>query len=137
MRDGSGPRITKTEAFKRLGVRPKNIRWSWSGRSDDGKVVGVTFWEDLLKREGERLVYEVAGYRPDVRTRPGFSELMDNLSWARDKCGGRIRFMIVKAEDIRAEPRRGVSHSPSDIVMKVTHLDTDTGAFRAEGPVRS
>jgi hypothetical protein len=51
-----------------------------------------------------QLVYENT-VNDSIRSRPGFSELMENLTWARDHCGGRFNVIIAKAKDPNAEPR--------------------------------
>src|SRR5688572_15784430 len=94
-----------TQAFAHFDTKPRNIQWSWSARSEDGKTVVVTLWQDLFSRMNGRLVYERPQAHEHVRRRPGFSELMKNLAWARDHCGGKFKVIVAKAKDPNADPR--------------------------------
>ena len=125
-------RWTHTQAFEHFGTRPRNVQWSWSARSEDGQTVVVTFWQDQFSRQGDHLIYSRPAYGPEVRRRPGFGELMENLAWARDYCDGRFNVIIAKAKDVNANPRSIEECFPSKMVMRVVELDTDTGAFLAE-----
>lgn len=90
-------------------------------------------WQDEIKREGGKLVY---GSRPrpaQEDKRPGASERLENLKWARDHCEGLVRVVIAIAKDVTASPREAESWFPQEkLVMRITHLDEVTGAFRAE-----
>jgi hypothetical protein len=126
-------RWTHTSAFAHFGTKPHNVQWSWSARSGDGKTVVVTLWQDLFTRERHRLIYSRPGSElsaPDRR--PGFRELMENLTWARDNCEGQFKIIIAIAKDVSAEPRAIAECFPSPMTMKLTHLDVSTGAFTAE-----
>ena len=67
-------KLTHKECFDFFGTVPKNPRWSWSGRSPDGKVVAVTFWQDQFE-EGGRIYRRRR--RPDEKAmnKPGRTEL--------------------------------------------------------------
>lgn len=126
-------KISHTAAFAHFGTKPKNVQWSWSARSEDGKTVVVTLWQDLFKRVDGKLVYE----RPDtdgahLDSRPGFRELMDNLAWARDRCDGKMALIIAIPKDRNADPRSIAECFPSKVAMRLTYLDTHTGAYSAE-----
>jgi len=123
---------THTAAFAHFGTKPHNVQSSWSARSADGKTVVVTFWQDLFERKDGRLIY--ARPRPDaaIAVRPGFHELMENLAWARDRCDGRFRVIVAKAKNPNADRRSIDACFPSQMVMKLTHLDVASGAFVAE-----
>lgn len=76
-------KYTHTACFDYFGVVPKNIYWSWSGRSEDGKNVAVTLWQDRFEGKG-RLYPSWKSDRPgEWRSRPGFVELIENLAVAR------------------------------------------------------
>ena len=98
-------RWTHTAAFEHFGTTPRNIQWSWSARSEDGKTVVVTFWQDEFARENGRLIYSRPATDPSVARRPGHSELMDNFIWARDHCDGRFSVIMAIAKDKNASPR--------------------------------
>ena len=57
---------------------------------------------------------------------------MENLAWAQENCDGRLRLIIAIAKDRNAEPRSIAECFPSKMVMRLTHLDVDTGAYVAE-----
>jgi hypothetical protein len=124
---------THTAAFKHFGTKPKNIQWSWSARSPEGETVVVTLWQDKFKRRDGRIVYERQGiFNGSPDTRPGFRELMDNLAWAQTHCHGRFRVITAIAKDVTAEPRSIRECAPTNMVMRLTHLDMTTGTFSAE-----
>ncbi len=126
-------RWTHTSAFAHFGTKPRNVQWSWSARNEESKTVVVTFWQDQLVRREGKLIYERPGHDPrHPDRRPGFRELMDNMAWARDHCGGLLRIIVAIARDRNAEPRSIQECFPSKMSMRLTHLDTESGAFRAE-----
>jgi hypothetical protein len=125
-------RWTHTKAFAHFGTSPRNVQWSWSARSEDGLTVVVTLWQDQFSRRGNRLVYDRSAAAPDVRRRPGFGELMENLAWARNNCAGRFNVIVAKAKDTKADPRTIEECFPSKMVMRLTSLNTESGAFLAE-----
>ena len=122
-----------TEAFAHFGVTPRNVQWSWSGRTGDGKTVVVTLWQDQFEIQNGRFVYERPPSPPDEPdTRLGFLELMENLAWARDHCDGRFKVIAAVARDKTARPRSMKECTPTKMVMRLTHLDLDAGSFAAE-----
>ena len=90
-------------------------------------------WQDEFKREADVRVYESAP-RPKERKHPGATERLKNLIWARDHCDGLLCVIIAKAKDESADPRQGADWSPrpKDELMRITELNEETGAFRAE-----
>src|ERR1700733_8052466 len=119
-----------TEAFAKFGTAPKNTRWSWSAKSADGKTVVATLWQDQFTRRNGRLVYERPGLiGPDEKKRPGQTEWVENLRWAKDHCDGRFRVICAIAKDINADPRSIAECFPTDMVMRLVELDPETGAF--------
>jgi hypothetical protein len=123
---------THTEAFAHFGTKPRNVQWSWSARSDDGKTVVVTLWQDEISRKEGRLVCERPGTPEHIRRRPGFSELMENFAWAQHHCNGSFKVIIAIAKDKTADPRSIQECFPSKMAMKLLHFDAETGAFLAE-----
>jgi hypothetical protein len=123
---------THTAAFEHFGAKPRNVQWSWSARSEDEKTVVVTLWQDEFVRRDGRLVYERGGDPDNPDTRPGLRELMDNLAWARDHCDGRFRVISAVAKDRNARPRAIKECAPTKMIMRLTHLDVQLGAFTAE-----
>jgi hypothetical protein len=125
-------RWTHTEAFEHFGVVPRNIQWSWSARSEERRTVVVTVWQDQFFRRNGKLLCEHPPFAEQVRRRPGFGELMENLTWARDHCEGRLKVIIAKARDIGADPRSIETCFPSKMTLKLIDFDPSTGAYTAE-----
>jgi hypothetical protein len=122
---------THKQCFEEFGAIPKNPRWSWSGRSRDGKTVAVTLWQDGFTNAGK--TYRTAN-KPEDRGvgTPGFNELVDNLKWARDHCDGELHIIVAKAVDVHVDPRSIAECFPSKMKMRLTEFDETTGNFVAE-----
>jgi|SRR5215469_3798848 len=125
---------THTAAFGYFGVTPRNVQWSWSAKSQNGKTVVVTLWQDQFKRKDNRLIYESQFDSDGPRDkRPGFHELMDNLIWVRDHCDGLFRVSVAKVKDPKSRPRSIAECFPHEtMVMRLKHLDLKAGNFAAE-----
>lgn len=119
-----------SKAFEAYGVVPKNIRWSWSGRSPDGTVVAVRLWQDRFE-SGGRIYRSWSDDRPgEWKSRPGFVELIDNLVHARDHLDGVVRVILLTARDRDATPRSIDRSFPQpSLRMRVTELDEDQGTY--------
>jgi hypothetical protein len=91
----------------------------------------MTLWRDEIGCHGDLLTYES---RAKIRSKkPSSKERLANLRWARDNCDGLVRVVIVTAKDVKAERRSIADCFPVDqLVMRITHLDDETGAFRME-----
>jgi hypothetical protein len=125
-------KLTHKECFDFFGTVPKNPRWSWSGRSPDGKVVAVTFWQDQFEEGGR--VYR-GRRRPDEKAmnKPGRTELLENLKWAHENCNGVLRIIIAIPKDPKAEPRSILECFPHKTLrMRLTHFDEAAGLYVAE-----
>jgi hypothetical protein len=128
----NGGRWTREACFEHFGAVCKNPRWSWSARSPDGKTVVITMWEDEITEDGPTLMYQ-ARLRPRTRKRPGETERLENLIWARDHCDGLMRVVRMTARDVNANPRSIATCYPDDEhIMRITALDEANGTFRAE-----
>jgi hypothetical protein len=128
-----GKKWTKKECFPHYGVKPRNLRWSWSGRSPDGKTVAVAFWQDRFLNGGR--VYRSSNHAGDETWfgSAGHTELIENLVWARDNCDGLLRIIVGIAKDTKQEPRSTLECFPQDrLVMRITHLDESTCDFVTE-----
>ena len=82
--------------------------------------------------DGPKATYQS---RARIRThkRPGETERLENLKWARDNCDGRVRVVRMTARDEKANPRSIATCYPDDdLIMRVTALDEAKGTFRAE-----
>jgi hypothetical protein len=121
---------TQTAAFEHFGTVRKNPRWSWSAKSPDGKTVAVTLWQDEFENGGQ--TYRSRGNLAGT-SRAGRTELMENLQWALDHCGGLVRVVMAKAKDVNADPRSIELCFPHPkLVMKVVELDKASGHFVLE-----
>jgi len=125
---------TLKASFAYFGARATNPRWSWSAKSLDGTVV-VTMWIDAIGCERGRLIY---GSPPRTRKdNLGFNERLENLLCARKHCGGRFRVVFTKKKPggvKKKKPPGGIAacRPVASLVMRITHLDPNTGKFRAE-----
>ncbi len=123
-----------TAAFKEAGVTAKNPRWSWSARSEDGKVVVMTLWKDLIDYKAKPISYNTFD-RENLSAwvdRLGNRERLENLKWVRNHCDGRFRVIITTAKDVKAD-RREIedAHYQARMIMKLGELNEITGEFRA------
>ena len=124
---------TRRECFEHFGASCKNPQWSWSAKSADGRVVVMCMWQDEIKREGDRMVYQSLTPRRGEQNRPGAKERLENLKWAREHCDGLARVVVMRANDTKADPRSIAECFPHDkLVMRIIHIDEATGEFRAE-----
>ena len=124
---------TRGECFEHFGALCKNPQWSWSAKSADGRVVVMCMWQDEIKREGDRMVYQSVTPRRGEQNSPGAKERLENLKWAREHCDGLARVVVMRANDTKADPRSIAECFPHDkLVMRITHIDEATGEFRAE-----
>jgi hypothetical protein len=124
---------THSECFEFFGVVPRNTRWSWSGRSFDGKDVAVTLWQDRFEEKG-RIYRSWKSDQPgEWRSRPGFVELIENLAHARDHLGGKVHVILATAKDKAARPRSIERSFPQpNLKMRVVELDELEGTFMLE-----
>jgi hypothetical protein len=126
---------TRTEAFRHFGVTLKNTRWSWSGRTPDGKTVVLALWSDRFRPKTLPLQYEDHRATPNQTwiDRPGNRERLDNLIWARDRCNGLFQVVMVRPKDRDSDPREVDESWPRDnVVMRIVNLNEHTGEFSAE-----
>src|SRR5258706_8749204 len=114
---------TRAGAFAQVGVRLRNNQWSWSGRSEDGQTVAITVWTDKVKREDDSFVYRQIAYTEAERGRPGFRELIENLRWARDHCGGLVKIVMTTAEDEKGKTPRGERCYPAPAPPRIHLVD--------------
>jgi hypothetical protein len=126
---------THTECFAFFGTVPRNTRWSWSGRSEDGRDIAVTLWQDRFEDKG-RIYRSWQSDRPgEWKSRPGFTELIDNLAHARDNNDGMVHVIMAQARDKNATPRSIARCFPHPALkMRVIELDEEQGTFVLERP---
>jgi hypothetical protein len=121
---------TKTEAFEYFRAKQKNPRWSWSARSEDGKTVVLTLWQDHFIDGGRK--YLAQGITT-IETRLGHLELMENLRWAIDHCDGVVRAVMAVAVDTKADPRSIAKCFPHPTLkMKIVKFEPDKKRFLLE-----
>jgi hypothetical protein len=121
---------SRIQAFRFLGAEPRNPFWSWSARSAD--TVVVTLWKEEFTGPAGRMTYERHGHG-NWHKGNGNKFFFKDLAWALAHCGGIVR-VIVAVRDRSAFPRvRMAECYPSkNLLMRVTHVDPVTGAFRLE-----
>ena len=125
---------TLSACFAHFGAVASHRHFSLSAVSSDGKTVVVAMWEDEFERQSDRIIYQ-SQYRPILRgkLRRISNQWIANLKWARNHCDSLVRVVIIQAEDAQANPRTIKFCYPDDsLIMRITHLDTETGAIRAE-----
>lgn len=124
---------SQKECFDRYGVKPANPRWSWSGKSADGKTVAVTLWKDRFEKGIDLYRWSASPGEAGRQLRPGHTELIRNLAWARDNCDGEVSIIIATAVDPNANPRTISECFPrTDFRMRVVGLDEASGEFVLE-----
>ena len=128
--------MSKTDAFASFGTICKNVRWSWSGRSPDGKTVALTFWKDRFTDFKARpIIYDDTGWdKPElVTSSPGNRERIENIRWALDHLNGEVRVVIATAKDVNVSPREIKDCYPQpNLRMRITDFIEATGEWRAE-----
>src|SRR5262245_52773494 len=116
--------------FDYFDTKPRNVRWSWSGRSADGKTVAVTLWQDRFEDSGMTYRSRIHAGDDQWLNSPGHSELLDNLEWALKHCSGEVRIILARPLDPKAQPRSIESCFPHPKMrMRVVGLDRATGQF--------
>jgi hypothetical protein len=122
------------KAFATFGAAGKNPRWSWSARSSDDQTVVMTFWKDAFDYSSSPISYSTFG-SPRLhiwKDKPGNRERIENLKWARDRCDGLMKVVIIEAKDLNVDKREiAESYAQRRMVMKLVELNEETGEFSA------
>jgi hypothetical protein len=123
----------KTRAFANFGAAATNVRWGWSARSEDGKTIVVSVWDDEFDADGPSSILDRYGHRnlTKWKDKPGNHDRIKNLIWARDNCDGHFRMVVVTGKDVNAYPRPARGFRPHPRVMRLTELNESTGEFSA------
>lgn len=119
-----------SECFAEYGVKQKNVRWSWSARSETEVI--MTFWLPGFKG-GKR--YESEALSPDAPwlNLPGNKERLENLIWAWDHGDRLLRVIVVVPRDESAPSWEiGECYPKPNMIMRITKLNRETGEFDAE-----
>lgn len=123
---------TRTAAFASYGITLRNPNWSLSGRSKDEQTVAVSIWVNELSGDADKRVYDRPSWG-DWYVGPGRKYLFEDLAWARDHCDGIVKIVLATPrEGDRDRVEAAESHADHDLIMRVTHMDADIGAFRFE-----
>ena len=95
-------------------------------------MVVVTLWLDEFAGPAGSITYERRAHG-DWRKGMASRLFFEDLAWALARLGGIVRVIVV-VRDRGALPRVRVSdcYPARKLVMRITHLDTVTGAFRLE-----
>jgi len=123
---------TRSAAFRFYNADPRNINWSWSARSSDGKTVVVTLWKDELKGAAGNMAYDRGNMR-DWHNGPGRRFFFEDLAWALANCDGLLRVIVAVRDHNQARRTRKAEWYPQkNLVMRIVHLDPAVGAFRLQ-----
>jgi hypothetical protein len=121
-------------AFDHFGAKPKNIRWSVSGRTPDGRTVVMVLWKHRLDYHSQPISYSHFGWRQllDHNDEPSAHERVENLKWARDHCDGLFRVIIAVPIDTN-DLTRGIAEAfpQPRLIMRLVEIKEQTGEFRA------
>ena len=121
-------KYTHSEAFAYFGTKKANPRNSHCALSPDKKRLAVTCWEDRFEWSPGRVIYED---RVKQDNGPGARELSRNLAYARDHLNGEFHVVMAVADDRKSDTRRIKECYPRKFVMRLVHLDLETGRFTA------
>ena len=125
---------SKTDAFALFGTNLTNVRWSWSGVSEDEQTVAIVLWQDAIKGKGGQLTYaDDEDLDAAWRKRPGHAERNKHLKFCQEKLEGKFRAVIARAVDTSADPRQIAACFPQEgVIWRLRSFDETTGAFTAE-----
>ena len=123
----------KVKAYGEMGVKLRNIRWSWSGRTSDGRVV-LSIWKEQIDWNAKppRIDIFEDDRLADMMSKPGNKERIENLKWARDRYDGVFELVLTTAVDFDASPRVIARAEPSKLKMKLVSFDEISGEFSAQ-----
>ena len=125
--------MSLASSFAKFGVKLKNPRQSWSGRSEDGATVVITLWRPGLKGKPFRYVSHSGDDSEITWTDTiGNRERLENLIWAEEHCGGRFRAVVVVPKDETADKWEIEDSWPIEPEMRITSLNRTNGEFTAE-----
>lgn len=124
---------TKTEAFEHFDVKLENVRWSWSGVSEDGKTVALVLWQDGVRGKGQAPRYhDDEDLDAEWRQRIGAKRRIEHLKHAVESLDGRFRAVIAKAVDTDADPRQIAKCFPQQgVFWQIESFDEVSGSFTA------
>jgi hypothetical protein len=123
---------TRSAAFQFYNAKPQNHNWSWSARSQDGKTVVLTLWKHEFKGPAGNMVY-ARNDLGDWHKGNGSRTFLMDLAYALANCEGRVKVIVV-ARDWSASPcvRTAECYPQKNLLMRITYLNLETGAFRLE-----
>lgn len=125
----------KKSAFEFYNTRQTNERWGWSAISDDGTVVAVTVWKDLIKLEDKNPYYDGFDEHHENTIhlwgdQTGNEDRKKHLKHALEYLDGEVRVVVTIAEDVTAHPRVIKEVYPyNDLWFKIVRFDENTGQF--------
>jgi hypothetical protein len=124
---------TLSTCFEHFGAVRSRRHFRGSAISNDGKTVVVAMWEDELDHRDRQVTYQ-SRFGPALkgRSRKVSTQWITHLRWAIAHCNGRVRVVVLTAEDTHANPRVIRTCQPDDgLIMQITHFDSKTGFFQA------
>ena len=124
------PRFGSRKAALETYGMEATARRGWSARSPNGKAVAGCFWIDQFEggpRGRRRYKGNPVGDAPNEHPDSyGFREWRDNLNWAWNSCNHRIRIL-----EVHRGATRNTFRAVPETIMRLDHLDQQTGAFEA------
>jgi hypothetical protein len=126
---------TLSTCFEHFGAARSRQHFAGSAVSHDGATVVVAMWEDEMVRRDDRTTYR-SRFGPTLKGKSHRVSLqwITHLKWAITHCEGRIRVVVLTAEETHANPRVIRSCHPDDaLIMHITDFDEKTGCFEASG----
>jgi hypothetical protein len=121
--------FSRRAAFSEYGVALLNTIRDWSGISADRRTVAVSLWRHELVGPAGAMVYEKLN--TDDWSNRGKRLFLEHLQFAVDQCGGLVR-VVVSVRDEQDHARTSDCYPAPNVVMRIVHLDGQTGAFRLE-----
>jgi hypothetical protein len=97
----------KVAAFACFGVKLRNDRWSWSGRTDNGKAVVLQLWNDHFDWDSDPISYSDFDdpRLPIWQNRRGNRLRIEDIKWAEDNCDGKFYVVLGTSKTIETNTR--------------------------------
>jgi len=122
--------MSKREAFKSLGMMPRNVRWALSAQSADKSRIAISLWQDGFKPGPTgSMTYTLNNFGGWHRG-AGVDLLFEHLAFAVANCG-RVVHVVVAIRPGSCHERT-TWFTRENLILRVTDLDPATGSFRLE-----
>lgn len=125
----------KISAFARYGVKLRNDRWSWSGRTANDEKVVLQLWNDHFDWDSDPISYSDFDdpRLPIWRHRLGNRYRIEDIKWAEDNCDGKFYVVLATSKTPETNTRETVKAcARPDLLMKVVRFNKETGELFAQ-----